>query len=258
MQRPNYTKSQKLIINHLYKFRYLSIHLLQQLFNHKDPKRIKEWLKDLHNNKYIEVIKDPKDVTKAYVFCLAQGSRNILKTEEGINLKFLNRLYKEKDTSENFINRHLFVAEAYLYFLKNKEKKSEINFFTKQDLTEYTYFPDPLPDAYIDVEEETGNSRYFLDYFDDNTPPGVTRYRVKNYFKYFQNGAWQANTENSPFPSILLVFSNKARKVHIDFYSKALLAKSFNNDIEIFLTTKEKVKSAESNTNIWEKVKRET
>lgn len=40
-------KQQKQILFLLYKFRFLTINQLQKYFNHKDPHRVKEWLKDL-------------------------------------------------------------------------------------------------------------------------------------------------------------------------------------------------------------------
>lgn len=254
MQLPPYTKSEKQITLHLLKFRYLKINQFQKLFNHKDPHRIKEWLKDLKEKKYINVIKDPKDKTRPYVFCLAQRAGHILKNEEDVSESFLNWLYKEKDKDESFINRHLFIADAYLYFQKNKARTSELSFFTKQDLTGYKYFPDPLPDAYIDVKEKEDHSRYFLEFFDSNASPKYLRYRVRYYLKYCQDGDWQVNTNNAPLPAILFVFENEKRKKHINYYAKSVLGKSFNNDITIFLTTKSNIRFANENVDIWQRV----
>lgn len=254
MQTPTITKSQRQIIFYLYKFRFLLIDQLQQLFNHKDPHRIKEWLKDLETKKYINIIKDPKNKTKPYIICLAQRSRHILKDDKDVNKIFLDWLYQEKVKSEVFIQRELFVVDCYLYFLKNKEEKSVIDFFTKQDLKGYEYFPDPLPDCYIDVKDGKTHSRYFLDYFDNTALPGNLRFRVRYYFKYLEEGSWQINTDNAVFPTILFVLETERKKKHIFYYSKSLIEKSLNTDIEIFLTTKDKIKFNKGNTDIWESV----
>lgn len=254
MQLPPLTKSQKQIIFHLYKFRYLRIDQLQTLFNHKDPHRVKEWIKDLENKKYISIIKDPKDQTKPYIMCLSQQARHILKEDTDVDKNFLKWLYKEKSKSEEFINRNLFIVNSYLYFEKNKKKNSEINFFTKQDLKGYDYFPDPMPDAYIDIEEGNKNNRYFLDFFDDGIPDGNLRYRVRYYFKYWESGSWQKNTDNAPFPTILFIFENDRKKKHIYYYARPILENSFNEDIEIFLTTKDNLILNKGNTNIWQRV----
>lgn len=251
---PLTTKSQIQIISYQYKFRYLTINQLQQLFNHKDPHRVKEWLTDLVNKKYLSRIEDKKDPTKPHIFCLAQRAGRTLKKEEDIDKNFLNWLYKEKSKGEAFINHHLFIVDAYLYFLKNKEKDENINFFTKQDLLGYTYFPDPMPDAYIDVEAKDGNSRYFLDVFDQTVPPGVLRYRSKYYFKYAEDGNWQANTDDAPFPTVLLVLPTERKKKHVSFYARAILEKSFNDEVEIHVTTKDNIKFAKDGINVWQKV----
>lgn len=254
MKTQSTTKSQKQIITYLYKFRYLTVNQLQQLFNHKDPKRIREWLNDLVDKKYLNVIKDPKAKTKPYIFCLAQRAGHILKKEEDIDENFLNWLYKEKSKGEAFVNHHLFIVDTYLYFLKNKEKNEKINFFTKQDLVGYTYFPQPLPDAYIDVEGKDGNSKYFLDLFDETVPHGVLRYRAKYYLTYAEGGNWQTNTDNTPFPTVLMVLPTDRKKQHISHYAKAILEKSFNDDVEIFVTTKNNIKSAKDGVNVWQQV----
>ncbi len=254
MQIPQVTKSQKRILFLLASFRFLLITQLQTNFSHKDPHRIKEWLIDLEQKGFIAIIKDPKDKTKPYIICLNQKPRYILKEDSDIDRNFLDRLYREKKVSEEFISRQLFIMDLYLFFLKHKEKKSQIDFFTQQDLQSYTYFPDPMPDAYIDETTGNENHRYFLNYLDADTSIGEMHYKVSNYFKYADNGNWQENTNNAPFPTILLIFEKERRKKHIYYYAKALLEKTFNNDIEIFVTTKEKILNNRGETDIWQRV----
>ena len=44
---PPLTTKQKQILSFLSQFRFLTVNQLLKYFNHKDPHRIKEWLKDL-------------------------------------------------------------------------------------------------------------------------------------------------------------------------------------------------------------------
>ncbi len=254
MQIPTVTKSQRRILFYLSSFRFLYITHLQKLFSHKDPHRIKEWLTDLKEKKLISVIKDPKNITKPHIICLDQKARYILKEDPDIDKNFLNRLYKEKNAGEDFISRLLVITDTYLYFLKNKDKKTQIDFFTQQDLQGYNYYPDPLPDAYIDEHDGKEHNRYFLYYFDTSMSAKELRYHVSTYFKYAEGGSWQDNTDNAPFPAILLIFENERKKKHIYYYAKSLLEKSFTDEIEIFLTTKEKILKDQEDTNIWERV----
>ncbi len=252
MKIPSVTNKQNQIIPLLYKFRFLTVSQLQKLLHHKDPRRIKEWLKDLLDKKYIARTKLEDDITQPYIYCLAQRAKYLLKDNDNYDESILNRLYKEKSLTKNFINHLLFLADIYLFFLFQKEKDTELNFFTKQELIGYDYFPKELPDVYIAVQNKEETTRYFLDLFDDYTPLWAIRKRVKGYFQYYEENTWQENTENSPFPTILLVLPNEQVKKHILYFTKALLEKTFYGDIAIFLATKEKTK--ENGQDIWEKV----
>ncbi|MEX2007307.1 MAG: hypothetical protein WD992_00870 [Candidatus Levyibacteriota bacterium] len=253
MTQPSLTTKQKTIISLLLKFRYLTVNQLLKYFHHKDPHRIKEWLTDLKEKGYIAVISDESDPTKPYIFCLSTKAKHF-EESKNYSKKFLERLYKEKTLSGNFINHCLFIFDIYQYFLSQKEKNSTLHFLTQQDLTGYDFFPEELPDAYIAVETKEGTEKYFLDLFDDyRKPAGVTRFTLRKYITYCEDGSWQANTENSPFPSLLFVLADQRRKKHIHMYGRAKLEKTFE-DISLFLTTQDTIRFSKSTQNIWLKV----
>jgi len=246
------TTRQKLILLFLYKFRFLTVLQLQKYFKHKDPHRIKEWLKDLKEKRYISAIVDSKDITKPYIYCLATRSRHILK-EGDYSEVFLNRIYKEKSLTDVFKNHCLFIVDIYLFFRSQQEKNSKLNFCTQQDLLGFDYLPKDL-DAYIEVGDKDGVNRYFLELFDEyRKSPGESRYAVRKYISYSEEGNWQANTNNSPFPSILFVLPDERRRKHIQHYGKAKLGKTFE-DISLFLTTQDAVRFSKGKINIWKKV----
>lgn len=246
------TQKQKQLLSYLYTFRFLTVSQFQNIFHHAHPNRIKLWLTDLLDKKFITRLKIEDDITKPYIYCLSQRAKYLLKDNEDYDVSFLNRLYKEKNLTPNFINHCLSLADTYLFFLTQKEKDTEIDFFAKHELLGYEYFPEELPDAYIAVEEKAETNRYFLDLFDDYTPAWALRKRVKAYLEYYENNTWQEGTENSEFPIILFVLPNERMKKHIYYFTKALLEKSFYEDITIFLTTKNKIKG--NRQDIWEKV----
>lgn len=246
------TKTQKLILLLLYKFRFLTVAQLQQYFNHKDPHRIKAWLKDLKDKKYISAVVDSKDITKPFIYCLTTGSRQIFK-EENYDKNFLNRIYKEKSLSNEFKNHCLFILDIYLFFRSQQEKNSTLNFCTQQDLTGFDYLPKEI-DAFIEVGNKERVSRYFLELFDEyRKTTGETRYAVRKYITYSEEGNWQANAGKTPFPSILFVLLDQRRKKHIQYYGKAKLSKTLE-DISLFLTTKNNIQFAKNNLNIWQKI----
>jgi len=248
------TKTQKQLLSLLYKFRFFTVKQLQKYLNHKDPHRIKEWLTDLKNKGYICVIVNKKDRTTPHVFCLATKAKYILQENEDYDKTVLKRLYKEKGLQIYFRNHCLFIVDIYLYFLSRQGKNSKLHFLTKQDLIGYNFFPEELPDAYIAVETKDGTDKYFLDLFDDyRKPAGVARFNIRKYIDYCEEGNWQANTKNSPFPMLLFVVADERRRKHIHMYGKAKLQKTFE-DISLFLTTQDDIRFSKGKNNIWKKV----
>lgn len=254
MQIPTVTGSQKQIIFYLSSFRFLLISQLTALFSHQDSHRIKEWLIDLENKEFISIIKDPKVRTKPYIICLDQKARYILEKDSDIDRNFLKRLYREKKSSQEFMQKLIFIADTYIYFLKTKERNSQIDFFTKQDLQGYDYFPRLMPDAYIDEKTKEGHHRYFLEFFEAGISAKKLRFLVSRYFKYYDNGSWQENTDNTPFPTVLLIFESQRKRWHIYHYAKSLLRKSLTDEMEIFLTTKDQIILSKKPTDIWQSV----
>ena len=251
---PPITKTQKQLLFLFYKFRFFTVNQLQKLLSHKDSHRIREWLTDLKDKKYISAVADKKDPTKPHIFCLTTKAKYILQENENCDETVLGRLHKEKKLKENFRNHLLSIVDIYLYFLSQKEKDSTLHFLTQQDLIGYDFFPEELPDVYIAVETKAGTDKYFLDLFDEyRKPAGVARFAVRKYISYCEEGNWQANTNNSPFPSILFVVSDERRKKHLYMYGKAKLAKTFE-DISLFLTTQDTIRFSKDKINIWKKV----
>ena len=253
---PNITSKQKEILFLLYKFRFLSTNHFVKLFNHKDPHRVKEWLSDLREKDCIRRNYERKsfgDNAKPAIYYLAPKARLILKREKELDFSELEYIYKESHRTKKFIDHSLFLVDVYLYLLSVKDIDEEIKFFTKAELHQYEYFPDPIPDAFIAVTTGSSTRRYFLDLFDDFTPPFAMRRRVRNYLEYAEKPDWDENTNDTPFPSILVICPNESAKRHIYKYAMALLEKTFEAKLKLFLTTKIRVEVGEKD-NIWQRI----
>lgn len=250
------TLKQKEILLYLYKFRFLNTHQIQELLNHKNPNRTLSWIKDLISKKCINRHYDRKsfeDNTKPAIYYLAPKARQILKFEKNLDFEQLEYIYSEHRREKKFICHCLFVADVYLFLLSQKEDQEELKFFTKVDLTNYEYFPNPIPDAFIAVKGKNSTRRYFLDLFDEYIPPFVLRQRIRKYLEYAESSDWDENTDYAPLPSILLICPTESLKKHINLYAKALLEKTYEDKISLFLTTKTRIQYGDKN-NIWQKV----
>lgn len=63
----------------------------------------------------------------------------MLKKEKEYDLRVLNLVYRKKDLTQQFINRHITIADLYLFFKAKQEENSTLDFFTKYELTGYEY-----------------------------------------------------------------------------------------------------------------------
>lgn len=249
------TDKQKEILLYLYKFRFLNTHQIQKLLNHKNPNRTLSWIKDLIEKKCINRHYDRKSFeenTKPATYYLGVKSRYILKSEKNLKLEQLEYIYSEHRREKKFMDHCLFLVDVYLFLISQKEEKEDLKFFTKVDLNGYEYFPQPLPDAFIADKKQENTKRYFLDLFDEYTPPFALRQRVKKYLEYAENNQWDENTDNAPLPSILIICPTESLKKHINLYAKALLEKTYEDKISLFLTSKQRISA--SNKDVWQKV----
>ncbi|HWY79773.1 MAG TPA: replication-relaxation family protein [Candidatus Sulfotelmatobacter sp.] len=255
MLLPKTTEKQKEIFMYLYAYRFLTTNHFQKLFNHKDKKRVKEWLKDLKEKGYIhkkETEQSYIDRSKPAIYCLTPKARHLLKKDENCDVLVLDRIYSEKRRTLKFINKCLSIADMYLYLLSRKEPDQELDFFTESELVSYSYFPQELPSAYITITSKNDVERYFLEMYEEYTPAFEMRNRVKKYINYAERGIWEANTNDEPLPSILFICPSKKLKKHIYYYALAKFKKAYAETIDLYLTTWEIIKSGEKN--IWEKV----
>lgn len=215
MEKPNITKKQYLILNYLYRFRFLNRRQLSILMNHKDPRRLNAWLSDLTKKGIIGRIYSRKigEGNKPAIYYLAQKSIRLLIDCFGVERKWLeNRVYREKKDSERFRIRSNYIANMYLG-LKRKAavEKESLLFFTKVDLIPHKYLIHPLPDAYIAFGKGVKIKRYFVEYIDPDCPRFVMRNRLTDYIEYYQSKKFQKTTKH-PFPSTLIICPNETTK----------------------------------------------
>ncbi len=253
---PKITIKQKQILLYLYQFRFLNTHHLQLLFNHKNPKRIQLWLKDLKDKAYIKryEYKDSfENRTKPSVYFLGTMGRLFLITDKNCSAEALKKIYKENTRKESFISYCLTLADIYLIFLKQKKETEEIHFFTESQLLSFDYFPDPLPSAYISVKNKEKTKRYFLEVFKDYAASGILRSRLKAYMQYVDERQWEEHAKGKPFPIVLFVCPSENLKKHIAYYAKALFEKNYEEQFSLYVSSKTRILHKES-TLVWEKV----
>lgn len=253
---PHITKTQKYILLLLYKFRFLTTNQIQKILNHKEPQPTQELLKKLVIEGLIRSLYSRSvrsENNKPGTFHLKAKARHILKEEKECELESLDLIYKEKGRTKKFIEHCLALADIFIYFLRTKKENEEIKFYTKTLLAGYNYFPDPKPDAFMAIKNGQETTRYFIDLFDEYTPAWVYQKRIRDYIEYSRNGDWEANTNNSKFPTIYFVCPNETKKMHVFYYGRAKLEKSFE-EISLYVSTISTLKFSKGNKSDWKKI----
>ncbi|HUV43005.1 MAG TPA: replication-relaxation family protein [Patescibacteria group bacterium] len=251
------TSKQIEILTLLYRFRFLNRHHLQKFLNHQNPGRINAWLKELTEKKYLGRIYSRKfgENIQPAIYYLKSKAAGVLRKEPEINQALLNRIYRENLRSRKFINHCLFLADIYFHLVKLcLEDKAELQFFHRTDLAKHDYLPEPLPDLYFVIKEPQGETkRYFLEMFVRKTPRYALRHRLFRFFNYYQSNFWEKTTRH-PFPTILLVCSDRYMQAYLNKFIRETQEDEENYEIQFFLTTAGKIKKEGVGKKVWQAI----
>ncbi len=249
------TLKQLEILTLIYSFRFLNRHQIQKLLNHKDPKRINSWLKDLNQNNILGRIYSTKlkENTKPAIYYLATKSRKILLEQESTNEKILRRAHRDKNASQKLINHSLFLVDVYLLLKEQSLKnKQELYFYTKTDLVDHYYLPYNRPDAYISLKDKNLTKRYFLEIIDEGTPRFMLRKKILQYIEYFDEGTWENRTLHEN-PSLLFICPNQNIYNFLNKHIAQVLEEE-TSDLQFFLSLKSAIQAEGITPSTWQLV----
>ncbi len=249
------TPKQLSIINYLLRFRFLTSTQLQHLLTDKTLRLTNYHLKLLIAKNYIN-----KHYSRSLglgnqpaVYFLASGSIKVLQDSRHVTAQEIKRIYREKTRSQQFIAHALFIAEYYLFLLRESQKtKHTLHFFTKTDLQAHPYIIHPLPDAYFArVDEKNETKRYFVEVIDEGAPRFTLRKRIEQYTDYVDDGKFEEVTKH-PFPTILFICPTVGILIYLKKYLARVYEETSLDQIAVYLTTREGAFAGE-----WEKVEGE-
>ncbi len=258
IQKLPITPQQQQILLHLYRFRFLDRSQIQQLLNHKNHKRILEWLNDLNNKRFIKSI-DSKTLannSKAKIYYLAINGIRFLASLDTNDKSLLQKLYRECNRSTAFVSQCQTIAGIYLKLEKQTNPKASSKMFIRSD-----YPTHPLeglltglnPHAYIEQKKSGKTKRSFLEILAD-LPTLRLRQRLKQYLNFYEGNEWEAETGKA-FPIVLIICPNDRVLAYVKHYLKTKLAQLDEPELAIHLTIVDKVKESGITDDIWKEVK---
>ncbi len=249
------TKKQQSIILLLHRFRFLNRVHIQKLLNHKDPKTINEWLKDLTEKGYIKRLyeKTFPNNTKPAIYHIDKNGVRFLKSQLDEDENTLHKLYWEEKRTDAFIDRCLLLADIYLDLAAKTDGKTQFAMYLSSD---YTSLPEKdslkslQPQAYVNQKQGKQTKQYFIEIVPNTTLDRI-RQKARRFISFYSSNEWEGET-NSSFPIVLFVCPNYQIQSYLKKYLKRTLCNLEEPDLELFLTTAEKVKAAGIMADIWD------
>jgi hypothetical protein len=261
MTIPYITPKQQQIPKQINRFRFLDRKQIQKIMGHKDKRRINSWLKDLVTKEYLEKIDDSSsEQRKMAVYRIGINGIRFLKTQDNIDNKLLHKLYREKDRSGEFIAHSLFLADIFLNLAVDTTEKDLLTFSPQSEhfstdcantLTKLS------PDAYITRRKGKGKTKRFLLH---DIPESMLRFRsfklrkkIRDYIAFFLTDEWENETKTS-FPILLFILPDMAALIYLQRYIQKILNDNDHPKIDIWLSTKERIKKQGFTATPWEEV----
>lgn len=209
------TDDQIALLKLLYRFRFGTTTSLNQLLDLNSRTSINARLEVLLKRGYIgrRYEKSYKLLGKPATYYLLKESFPILKDQKNISQAVLKNIYKDAQATDKFVDACLGVFE--LNNLLKAQYGEDLKFFTKSDIANYSYFPKPLPDAFLAYKNGTHTKRFFILTFESSIPTFALNRRLQQFIDYYENGGWDVT--NSDFPGILIscetaVLQNRVEK----------------------------------------------
>jgi hypothetical protein len=240
------------ILELLYKFRFGSNNLIAEYFGKDHRMFAFKRLKILEEQGFIGKRFDSSyrmRAKPAAYYLLPTGARILQERrdseDEAVNIK---GIYKDKSVSETFVQHSLNILSAY-----NQLKvrySSTLDFFTKGDLASYEHYPNPLPDAFLSLENKENMQYFFVEILEDSQPFFTAVRKVKKYIDYKESGEW-AITETD-FPTILFICESVSLHKRLQKQITKMLNKTLTDDLVFATTTKEELRTLRDNDAIWQ------
>jgi len=220
----NLNQNQRRILVLTYKFRFVTIPLLQEYLGLKNPSTVWRTLKTLEEQEYIASIFDKSfvKISKPAYYFLDKKGLAVLKEDPELNAGVLHSYYKNKSLAEETRDHALDVMAAY-----NSLKATYPNsyyMFTRNELGGFGDFPEHKPDLYLRKTDDS--SEYFITLAHD-AQPFIIRKRLAEYVEHSEEEGWPSGE----YPALLYVFKTGSHESQfLDHAEKVLDSAGIEND----------------------------
>lgn len=203
-------KGQLAVLTLLYRYRFTTSELLAKFENQKHLQVTRSRLANLEKQGYIGKRYDGsyKLVGKFASYYLLPKGLRYLKSLDVADSQVIKMIYNDSKASDKFIDFCLSVFRTAQALTSFYDKEAKV--FTRTELLDYDYFPQPQPDLYLSIKRKTLR-HYFVDIYDDVTPAFVIVRKIKKYAEHHESGEWEST--DSAYPEVIIAcVSDKAEQ----------------------------------------------
>ena len=203
-------KGQVAVLKLLYRYRFTTSELLARAESQKHLQVARSRLATLEKQGYIDRRYDSsyRLLGKFAAYCLLPKGLQYLKSIDVAEPQAIKMIYNDPKASDQFVDFCLAVcrtAQALISFYGE-----EARVFTRTELLNYDYFPQPQPDLYLSIKRKS-TRHYFVDLYDDATPAFVLGKKIKKYAEHYESGEWEST--GSGYPEVIVAcISDKAEQ----------------------------------------------
>lgn len=185
------------VLELLYKFRFASSDLIAGSFGKKNGTFVYKRLKVLEEQGLIgkRYENSYRLQGKPAVYYLVPDGARKLQEARGADVN-IKAAYNDKNASDQFIDHNLTIFKTYCDLKARYE--DQLKFFTKSQLRQYEYFPDPLPDAYFRITTDDEQKQYFLEALQSTRPFFISFNKARRYIRYWESGEWDDTGTDLP------------------------------------------------------------
>lgn len=240
------------ILELLYKYRFGSRQLLADSLDIKAGSSLHEKLQVLIKHGFIAMRLEKRlklHGTPAAYYLTPKGLRTLaaLPDHDYITDSVIKGSYKDSTVTQSFITQTLRV---YAQTNQLKVFYPSLKVFLRRDMSRYSYFPKPLPDAFLSLKTNTQPKRFFLDVIPDSLPNRPLYQRITSYTEFFDEDGW-AVVSNEP-PMLLLIGETGTTERRIQRTARAAIYKAeIDKELSVYTSTFGAIRSIEGTGAIW-------
>ncbi len=252
MLLPPITTSQKKILQLLYKFRFLTRVQIQDILQNKSTSNINEWLKDLFDKQYLGRIvnEDPTIRTVSTIYYISKNGIKYLRSDSSYNELYIRRLYEQDESSRQFVELSIFIADIYLQLFNNHKNDTEFVFYTRSDYSLDGLMKEISP---FFVFRKGRNKGYYLcEIFREKLPRYAREPLVRKYITKLK----QYDSPETP-STVLFICHDRKQEKKVASLSKSTLLEEDAGNIKVFTAIQDEVKRQGIEKDIWTDVEEE-